>query len=394
MRRGLFLLVFLLGVTAVVVLAARIKGPHGIIFVTQDFRRQATDEELARMQSEVAACYPAALDQVCAFIGSEKPRKVFKDIYIALYDIDNSGNTYGYSGYSNRGAKRPEAVTFCVQNFLTGNGNVKTILVHEMLHAAMESQNNFKAYHSWPSYVHEGISYHGSDDAMAAVVSFLNRVKPRFDLVRMWEDRDKRTFLRERTFLFCFEENYGVEARKKLVTDLFSGRNWKKAIVQASGEPTHSAARAKCDACTKAHVQALFDEGRVFRDIKALKSNDEAIAAAEKYLAENPAGNWRISVTFHLAERYEREKRFGEAIAACERIRTGKFGRAVIDDVAAYNVIENYAKKGDCDTALAKRLEFRRLYPILRNEWKDDLNEVFAKRCTPKPADTQTTTAP
>jgi hypothetical protein len=369
--------------------AGQVPGAHGLVFFKQDVRTVMTDAEFNDLKSRIEAVYPQALEDVIAFLGRDKEktiRKHFKELYVAIYDIDDTGNTQAHSYMSTRSAKRPQAVTFFAQNFMTRNQDIKTVLVHEMLHAAMEKNNRFHRYVAWPDYVHEGVSYFGSGDELQSIIRYLNRISPNFDFYWQWEKRKtRRAFYRERTFLYCFDKTYGPEARQKLVDLLFGGKKWSDAIKKASGVDSTKRVRKACDECTKALLRDILSKSGPVQQVIKLrkeKKNDKAIALAQDYLATNPEGEWRITTAIRMGFALAAVKRNEEAAEVFEQIRQGHFGSTNLEDAASFQLIKQLALLGKCDEAKAKQAHFARLYPVHRTDWKKGLDEAIAAQCS------------
>ncbi len=382
-----FLLAFGLILAFAVAPAAPVHAEElGIKFTTSNMQHRVKPEEIAELQRRIREVYPTCVDTVVAYIGDEDARKYLNTVTIAIQDNLANAHRNGESGYWSSGtAKDKQAVTLFAQMFLTGRRDLKTTLTHELLHVVMEYHNDFKALVGTPSYVKEGISYHGTNDVRTAMRTWLNDWDPELDFDERMKEKSTKRFLSERTFIECFGRVYGDAARVKFVRDFYNGKNWRAAIESASGEEKWTRARTKVRACRDEMVKEMLGQAGDYRAIRRdyIADNDErVIESAREYLAKDPNGLWAPSVAGMLAYSLEYGYRADEAIAVHEDLRTGKFGSNKMDDNAAFHIVRLMGTISRCDEARAKRAEFERFYPnFYLQKWRKDLDDEIAKSC-------------
>jgi hypothetical protein len=370
-------------------LTALLAAAEGLTFYHQELGSRLTAADYQQIEQKITAAFPAAIDQVESFIGDPAVRKIFRELNVAIYSQTSADGVLAFSRTTNSPAARRHtpSVTLLGEPLLSSNWDVKTLLVHEMIHSTFGATNDFENLRSYPSCLQEGLAYFGSGDVHNAIVIWLNRTTPRLNLAEIMGHQESLKFFRERTFVYCFQETYGEDARKKLVTDLFGGKRWKSAVEDVAHDDWDKV-QSKCDDCLRGYLSRVIGAAGPLRAIltAAKKKNlPLVIELAKKYLSDEPKSDWRISVYWQLAQAYEGLDRLDEALATYEDIRQGRCGSNVIYQIAAARILLALAKAKKCDEARAKRKEFERFYPLLWGEWRDKLNRAFAEKCPESP---------
>ncbi len=373
----------IIGIACVAVVAQA--GPKGLVISTPEFSSLMTPPELSHLKSEITRLYPEALDDVVRITGDESIRRIFKTFYIAISDTHPfETEVRGFNMvYRTSIRKKAQSITIIGQAILTGKMDLKTLLVHEMLHAALDTRYSFDDYQKTPHELREGIGYYMTGEAHLRFVDILNDIPEQFDDKAIWADAWSRDYHRNRQSMRCFEKIYGKAALDKFVHVLFSGRGYKKAMKESVGED-YKAVKKKCDACIKEMLkQTMAASGPTQQVIKAFDDRDYlwTIELAGKILNEKSPSDWTILVHWYTAQAYQKLYRFDEAIKHYELLRMGKVGPNQFHEVAAFQIIYCLLLAGDCEKAATKRVEFQRWYPEIWRDYMEDLDAGFAHEC-------------
>ncbi|MCL4234786.1 MAG: tetratricopeptide repeat protein, partial [Deltaproteobacteria bacterium] len=358
----------------------------GIRFTTSKMQHRVKPEEIADLERRIREVYPACVDTVVAYIGDEGARKYLNTVTIAIQDNLADQGRHGQTAMWRSGTRKDrQSITLFAQMFLTGKRDLKTVVTHELLHVALEFHNDFDDLVGMPTYVGEGLSYHGTNDVMEALKVGLNGWNPELDFDELMKEKSAKRYYSARTFVECFEKVYGEAARKKLVSSIYGGTNWRTAMESASGEEKWTTVRKRTCVCRDDLIKGLLEQADGFREIdKAYKAERYArvIELADRQRADAPESFWMQSIAGKQAIAFAVEFRVDESLATLEEIRTGKFGYTSMDGDAAFRVVRTLASTGRCDEARAKRAEFERFYPnFYKQNWRKDLDDEIAKSC-------------
>ncbi len=365
--------------------AAALAEAPGLVIKTPEFASLMTPAELTWLKAQINRLYPQALDEVVKITGDESIRKSFRKFYISIIDVHPyETNVRGFSmAYRTAHRKKAQNISIVGEAILTGKMDLKTLLVHEMLHAALETRYSFDDYHQTPSELKEGIGYFATGEAHLRLVDDLNDVPEEFNDKAIWADALRRDYHRGRQFMRCFEKIYGREAFDKFAGVLFSGRGYKKALKESVGED-YKTVKKKCDKCVRQLLKdTLAKSGPIQQVIKAFNDKDYfwAIEMAKTILTDENQSDWRILAHWYIAQSNQKLYRFDEAIKHYEMLRMGKVGPNRFHESAAFQIIYCKLLSGDCETAAKKRAEFKRWYPEIWRDYMEDLDLGFAHEC-------------
>jgi tetratricopeptide (TPR) repeat protein len=377
------IVVAIFGIACVAAIAQA--GAKGLVISTPEFASLMTPTELSHLKSEITRLYPEALDDVVRITGDESLRKSFKTFYISIYDTHPyETEVRGFNPIYGTGIRtRAQGITIHGQAILTGKMDLKTLMVHEMLHAALDTRYSFDDYRNTPHELREGIVYFTTGEAHMRFVDDLNDIPEEFDYKAIWADAWRRDYHRSRQGMRCFEKIYGKAAFDKFVNVLFSGRGYKKALKVAVDED-YKTVKKKCDNCIKEMLkQTLLTSMPIQQVIKAFDDRDYrwTIELAGRILKDKSYADWTILAHWHTAQAYQKLYRFDEAIKHYELLRMGKVGPNHFHEVAAFQIIYCLLLASDCEKAAAKRVEFQRWYPEIWRDYMEDLDEGFAHEC-------------
>lgn len=358
----------------------------GIKFTTSKMQHRVKPEEIAELERRIREVYPACVDTVVAYIGDEGARKYLNTVTIAIQDNLADQGRHGQTTMWRSGTRKDrQSITLFAQMFLTGKRDLKTVVTHELLHVALEFHNDFDDLVGMPTYVGEGLSYHGTNDVMEALKTDLNGWDPELDFDELMKEKSAKRYHSARTFVECFERVYGEAARKKLVSSIYGGTNWRAAMESASGEAKWTTVRKRTRVCRDDLIGDLLAQATGYREIHKAYDAEQygrVIELAEQQKAASPSSFWMQSIAGDHAYAFEREYRVDEALASLEDIRTGKYGYTSMDGGAAFQTIRMLASVGRCDEARAKRTEFERFYPnFYQQKWRKELDDEILHNC-------------
>ncbi len=379
----------LISIIALFILTAANAYAHEykIEFVTTDdlFATHLTDVDINKLKGMVREVYPEAVDAVVDFVGDESAREVLEDVTISIYDHNPEwSGLWGYSiAWRSGPRKKKQNITLIGQPLLNGSKDVKTILTHEMIHAVFETRCSFKEFASQKRYLKEGMAYYGSGDTHPTVIAALNSESQKYDIEEVLKKKWRRRYFMQRTYIYCFEKIYGSEAKQELIRLIYKGKYWESALKKASGDD-RAKVYSKCKKCMKEYVKGILDASKSMQDIQRaydIDDNKYAIYLGERMLEQNPKWDWRFSTHWILGEAYRERYDLEKSTEHFEILKNGRQGLNYLGDDAAYMVILNMVRAGNCDQALKTRQQWDRLYPLFWKKWRDDLEKLFADDC-------------
>ena len=364
---------------------------EGVTIHEPELTTKMTREELDWMKNKVKEVYPAALDRVVEWVGTEKVRKSFDDFHVMIRDSknDNSGfigwSAYYWWGKNNRKSRR-QCITLFGQSFLTGSADVYQTLLHEMIHVAYEKAYGSIKYSKLPEYVVEGKTYYAAGQMENYVKTGINYYGFANDANEIL-DSGQYNRLRYLTFFYCFEKQYGEDARKQVLLEMFKGKPYKKIFEKASGDAWKKV-KSNCKNQLRDYINELLAGGQAAHDIRdqyfdanTPEEYEQFIKDANTLLQSNPDIIWAPTIHYWIANSYERARKYDQAMDYYEKIRTGKFVRGYKDTDAAYDRVNLECERCNCEKAKELRKEYERLYPSFWQWRKKKLDDLFAHNC-------------
>ena len=387
MRTRVFLLsLFLMFAFAIPALAKK-----GVTIHEPELSTKMTREELDWIKKKVEEVYPAALEQVVEWVGTEKVRKTFNDFHVLIRDSKfDDPNIYGWSAYrlnSRHNIKsRRQCITLFGQPYITGIADVYQMLLHEMIHVAYEKAYGSTKYSIIPEYVIEGKTYYAAGQMAQYVKNAINYYGFANDADEILHSGHYNR-LRYLTFLFCFERQYGENARKQVLFEMFKGKPYKKIFEAASGDKWKNV-KKNCHDQLRDYINELLAGGETAHELKdryydanTIEKQEQFIKVASAFLESNPDNIWSPTLHYWIAISLDRARKLDLALDYYEKIRTGKAGGGFYSTYAAYSRVRLELEKCDCEAAKKLRKEYERLYPSFWQGRKKGLDKKFAHHC-------------
>ena len=387
--------IFLLSIFLMFAFAMPAFAKKGVTIHEPELATKMTREELDWMKKKVEEVYPAALDRVVEWVGTEKVRKTFDDFHVMIRDSKNDDpGILGWSvsyvriyrGRMTTRKSRRQCITLFGQPFITGTSDVYQTLLHEMIHVAYEKAYGSIKYSKLPKYVVEGKTYWGAgqmDRYVRGQINYYGFANDADEILNSGHyDR-----LRYLTFLYCFERQYGEDARKQVLLEMFKGKPYKKVFEAASGDKWKKV-KKNCKNQLRDYINELLAGGESVHELKdqyydayTIEKQEQFIKDASAFLESDPDNIWAPSLHYWIAVSLYKTRKLDPALEYFEKIRTGKVGGGFHSTDAAYDRVRLELEKCDCEAAKKLKKEYERLYPSFWQERKKGLQELMTYHC-------------
>jgi antitoxin component YwqK of YwqJK toxin-antitoxin module len=370
----------------------------GVTVHTSDLAGKMKPEEIEWMTKEVERVYPDALARVIAFVGTDKVKKAFTDFHVLVREISLNNSYIGWSrSYARRGTNpsyKRQAITLCAPHFFAGAAHLENTIVHEMIHVAYEYGVGSREYASWPMYLVEGMTYYGAGEMDSYVNSMLNRFKPIYEASQVVRtgSKDRIWYL---TFIYCFEREYGLEARKDLLLKLQKGAPYKKTFEAITGDDWKKVKR-KCKRQLTEYINEKLATANdylpiyeAYDDAIAIEDYQKPLQMAYAFLEANPDTIWKDNLYQIIGSSYKALYQYDKAIELYEKLRNGELTRNFGSYYPAFEILRNTALKLECKKAEALLAEYSRLYPVYSKQWKKGAKNVVDANCSRREGDVE-----
>lgn len=360
---------------------------------------KTTVKEAEWIKSEIERIYPEALAQVVKFVGTEDAKKAFRDFHVqirdSLWDDGYWGRSVSYYSRSKTRSQR-QSIAIAAQPAFTGVLNIKQVLIHEMLHVVYEYAYGSNDWWKVPKFVSEGISYYGAGQIEKRLKLNMNfQMDTIHEQWQVLNDEKRMDRLRYQTFIYMFERQYGLDARKQVLLSMWNKTPYKKAFEKAAGEDWKKI-KNNCKNQLSDFVQQSIENGGPYRELRKEYKNakndvdwNAFIKSAEKFKIDFPQTAWIPNIDWMIARAYRNSYDYENALKMFEKIRTGKAGLGYDYWGAALQLLKTRLWMCECEKAQELRNEYERLYPVFLRSWKEKIDQNFNKHCDSRQGNVQ-----